>query len=221
MRNEKGQFIKGFKRTPEMNVKILLKQRGRKHSDETKRKISKKNIGHFVSEKTKKAISFSNINRTVSEETRKKMRNNRLGKKLSLETRLRMSNATKGKKKTITEKVKEANRKKSGENSLLWKGGITPLVKKIRACFNMRQWRSDVFTRDNFTCQECGEKSGNGHSVYLEAHHIKRLHIIREEYNIKTLEEALACDELWNINNGITLCDKCHDKTRKLDNKKI
>jgi len=30
------------------------------------------------------------------------------------------------------------------------------------------------------------------------------------EFRIKTFEQALTCEELWNINNGETLCKKCH-----------
>lgn len=33
---------------------------------------------------------------------------------------------------------------------------------------------------------------------------------IQEENNIKTLEDAENCEELWNINNGRTLCRNCH-----------
>lgn len=35
-----------------------------------------------------------------------------------------------------------------------------------------------------------------------------------EENNIKTMEQALKCKELWDVNNGIVLCNKCHDLTR-------
>ena len=111
--------------------------------------------------------------------------------KCSKETRIKMSNSKKGKK------------------SHFWKGGINPLIIKIRRCFEYRQWRSDVFTRDNFTCQECNQKG-----LYLEAHHIKSFSKIIEENNIKTFEEALNCEELWNINNGLTLCKDCHNKTK-------
>lgn len=70
-------------------------------------------------------------------------------------------------------------------------------------------WRTQIFGRDNFTCQECSERG-----TWLEAHHIKRFSSIIKENNIKTLEEALKYDELWNLDNGITLCKKCHNKTK-------
>ena len=80
--------------------------------------------------------------------------------------------------------------------------------KTIRETYKYRQWRSDIFTKDNFTCVLCGVKN-----CYVEADHIKRFIDIIREYNIKTLDEALNCEELWNINNGRTLCIECHRKT--------
>lgn len=100
----------------------------------------------------------------------------------------------------------ETREKMQGENSGNWKGGITPLYEAIRCCFEYRQWRSDIFTRDNFTCQKCGDAIGGN----LVAHHIVEFADIIERYEITTLEEALKCEELWNINNGQTLCDDCH-----------
>ena len=97
---------------------------------------------------------------------------------------------------------------KKGQRPWNYKGGITPLALQIRYSFQYRQWRSDVFTRDDFTCVLCGGKGGR-----LEAdHYPKRFAIILGEYQIKTLEEALNCEELWNINNGRTLCQECHHK---------
>lgn len=110
------------------------------------------------------------------------------GRKVSQETRIKLSISHKG------------------EKSWRWKGGITPLVLQIRHCFESRQWRSDVFTRDDFTCQNCGDNKGGN----LEAHHLKRVVDIIREHNIKALEEALKCEEMWNTNNGRTLCKKCH-----------
>lgn len=79
---------------------------------------------------------------------------------------------------------------------------------KIRQCFKYRQWRSDIFTRDNFICQGCNERGGE-----LHAHHKKSFATILRDNNIKNLNDAELCEELWNINNGVTLCKKCHKKT--------
>jgi len=93
-----------------------------------------------------------------------------------------------------------------------WQGGITPLVQQIRHCFKYRQWRSDIFTRDDFTCVLCGKRGG-----WIEAdHYPKKFSDIFHENDIKTFEQALECEEFWNINNGRTLCRKCHNITKKL-----
>lgn len=97
----------------------------------------------------------------------------------------------------------------AGDKSHFWRGGITPLVIQIRRCFEYRQWRSDVFTRDKFTCIWCGDKRGGN----LNADHIKPFALIIKENNIKNLFQAEKCAELWNINNGRTLCENCHKLT--------
>ena len=114
-------------------------------------------------------------------------------------------------KDKISEKLIKANKRnrRYGINSPNWQGGITPLQLSIRTNFRYRQWRSDVFTRDDFTCQDCGDNRGGN----FEAHHIKSFSSIMQKYEITTLEEALECEELWNINNGKTLCEDCHKKT--------
>ena len=103
-------------------------------------------------------------------------------------------------------KLSEARKKKKGEKNPNWKGGITPLVLQIRHCFKYRQWRSDVFTKDDYTCQKCGVRSGIIHAD----HYPKKFSIIFQENNIKSLEQAENCEEFWNINNGRTLCINCH-----------
>ncbi len=109
-----------------------------------------------------------------------------------------------------SEHRKNMEGKSSRENNGNWKGGISQLTVVIRSCLKSRQWTSDIYTRDNYTCQECGTRGGN-----LNAHHIKEFNLILKENNIKTYKEAIMCEELWNLNNGITLCVSCHKKTFK------
>jgi len=42
----------------------------------------------------------------------------------------------------------------------------------------------------------------------------KKFSDIINNNNITTMEAALECSELWNLNNGITLCEDCHNKTK-------
>lgn len=100
--------------------------------------------------------------------------------------------------------------KNKGEKSNLWKGGFTPINKLIRTHSKYRQWRSDIFERDNYTCVWCGARNGNGVFIELNADHIKPFSVIIRENMIKKIEDALLCEELWNMNNGRTLCRKCH-----------
>jgi len=106
---------------------------------------------------------------------------------------------------------------KIGEKNPNYQGGLTPLYQILRDGLKSKQWTKDVFIRDHFTCQKCGDNSGGN----LEAHHIKPFIIILFENNIVTYEDGINCVEFWNINNGITLCKKCHKKEQVLTMKQI
>ena len=101
----------------------------------------------------------------------------------------------------------------SGKNSTSWKGNRS-LNKQIRSLLEYFKWRSDVFERDNWTCQTCGDRSGKGKRLFLEAHHIKGVKQIIEDNLIKSVKEAEKCKELWDIENGVTLCSSCHSLTK-------
>lgn len=87
---------------------------------------------------------------------------------------------------------------------------ITKIKNQIRASIEYRIWRQNVFIKDNFTCRECGQKGG-----YLEAHHIKSFsELCKEAWEYLPLfnkyDACIAYIPMWDINNGITLCNKCH-----------
>jgi len=84
---------------------------------------------------------------------------------------------------------------------------IDPINNQIRNCQKSKDWKRKVLARDKFICTMC--KS----SKNLHVDHIKPFALIKLENNIKSLEGALLCEELWNINNGRTLCKECHEKT--------
>ena len=119
------------------------------------------------------------------------------------EHRAKIGEAHRGKKLS-----EETIKKISGANKPNWKGGISKIDKRCRQIPEYLQWRSDVFQRDNWTCKTC-----NKNKCYLNAHHIKGFSKILKENDIKTPEEARDCIELWNINNGVTLCEACHSLT--------
>jgi len=100
-----------------------------------------------------------------------------------------------------------------------WQGGITKLERQIRVLPKMDKWKINILKRDKFICQECGRYRKVGDRIILHAHHIKFFNTIIKDNNIKTSLEAINCDELWNINNGITLCTYCHKYIHKSINK--
>ena len=102
-------------------------------------------------------------------------------------------------------RLKEQNK---GEKNRCWLGGLTPIRTQIYRSDIFKNWRDLVFQRDKYTCQKRGYK-GKG----LNAHHIKSFSDIMIENNIKSLNDAYKCDELGNIDNGVTLCKNCHQET--------
>jgi len=145
------------------------------------------NTGHIVSKETKKKISKANS--------------------IALLGNIPWNKGKKGLQVAWNKGLKGYN---AGNKHVNWKGG-QDLIFTIRNCFEYRQWRSDIYTRDNFTCQECGDNKGGN----LHAHHIKMFSIILKQYDIQTIQEAEHCEELWNINNGITWCKECHEEFHK------
>lgn len=98
----------------------------------------------------------------------------------------------------------------SGKNHWNWNGGTSALRKRIQRLRLYRNWRSEVFKRDDYTCKitECGQRGGT-----LNADHIKSFALIIRDNKITTVKQAKLCAELWDVSNGRTLCIGCHQKT--------
>jgi 5-methylcytosine-specific restriction endonuclease McrA len=120
--------------------------------------------------------------------------------------------------------------KGAGNNS--WRGGITDLNLRIRDLAECKEWKRQVFQRDNYTCTECNIKYTKETPVYLEAHHEKAFSLIVQdflkEYNqFSPIDDketlirlAITYKPFWNIENGKTLCENCHSlKTTRPDKK--
>ena len=69
------------------------------------------------------------------------------------------------------------------------KGGIS-LLNDRKDSAQYKNQRKQVFERDNFKCKKCGSKEK------INAHHI--------------LAQKHYPDKRYDIDNGITLCEKCH-----------
>ena len=89
-------------------------------------------------------------------------------------------------------KISENHADFSGENSPNWKGGITPGRQKCEGSKEYKRWRQEVYDRDNYTCQRCGDDKGGN----LNAHHL---------FGFTPFPDFRL--SVWN---GITLCKDCH-----------
>ena len=118
---------------------------------------------------------------------------------------------TLGKTWTIKHRIERPNQK--GENNHFWKGGKTKISQQIKNLVEYNMWRMSIFKRDFFTCQHCGAKNKKGEKYIFDADHIYPFSKILDDYNITSIEEAISCEKLWDIENGRTLCRDCHKKT--------
>jgi 5-methylcytosine-specific restriction endonuclease McrA len=81
-----------------------------------------------------------------------------------------------------------------GDRTKRWNPNLESEIRENGRTINPKyyEWRLNVFNRDRFQCQKCGDNKGGN----LVAHHIFNFHSHKE---LRT-----------DINNGITLCEKCH-----------
>jgi len=78
---------------------------------------------------------------------------------------------------------------------------ITPINIRIRGSGEYKRWKRAVLNRDDNACTRCGVKKTWDRYVRLEVHHIKPF--------------ATFPERRFDVDNGITLCKKCHDMEPK------
>lgn len=171
----------GSHMTNVQRAKISVAMTGRHPSDETKAKLSAALRGHAMPESVREVLHCINLGSHQSAEIRAKHSAVQMGHRVHDGARAKISMAA---------------RQRIGPMSGNWKGGITPENKRIRDSEDYAAWRTAVFQRDDYTCQDCGQHSGD-----LEAHHVH--------------EFAKYPDERFVVDNGKTLCLECHNKTQR------
>lgn len=223
----------GRKHSPETLEKMSKSQRGHKTSliARQRQSISAKKRKP-ISEETRLKMRLSHsgsrhwaYGKSPSEDTLKKMRESHLGKKLpkeqiekiriantnpSKERREKIGAAARGRRASlITKKLLRTS--KLGKLNPQWKDGRTSIAQSVRHLPQMFEWTRNVLIADDYTCRKCFQIGGK-----LEADHIEMFSKIMDRNNIKTVDEAINCLELWQISNGQALCKACHAiKTQK------
>jgi 5-methylcytosine-specific restriction endonuclease McrA len=181
---------------------------GKHHSKEAKLILSKKLKGRVSNRKgvilsleTREKMSESKLNFfRLHPEAREKLGKLQLGRKQSQETILKRVLKNKGKKRNHGQIVEMRKRVLKGSNCHFWRGGVSKINRterqNIARSNEYRDWRKLIFERDDYTCRKC-EKKGK----LLRAHHI--------------LNFSKYPKLRYKINNGITLCEKCHKEFHK------
>jgi hypothetical protein len=196
-------------------------------SEETRKRISKSGIGRVVTAETREKISKGNSGQSKTEEHKGK---------LSAKALIRYANKENhpmfGKKnswgKHTPEALKKISESKTGSNHPMYgcTGPLNPmyglrgpehpawvenkkntLYESIRHLPEYYKWRLDVMLRDKLVCQVCCKQG------YVEAHHLYPFALIIHNEAIKTTMEAVSSKNLWDIDNGQSLCESCHRKT--------
>lgn len=117
----------------------------------------------------------------------------RTGAVLSQETKDKIRKSHIGKRIPLEVRIKMGSKGKKNPSYI---DGRTPANKLARHTTEYRLWITSVFERDNWTCQMCHTRGGDIH-----AHHIKPF--------------AKYPELRTSIENGLTLCKKCHRITHK------
>lgn len=144
---------------------------------------------------------------------RRKGTNNRTGYRHRAESRRKTSESLKAWCAANPEKVAARSEKTRGEAHYKWAGGMSKLAQSIRQMTEYRKWMDAVKEKDGFRCVRCGANDN------LESHHKRTFAELLKAHHIAGRDDARRCAELWDIDNGETLCMTCHfeEHGRKLN----
>ena len=188
---------------------------GRKHTLEELKKMSEAQKGRIISKEHREKISRARMGYVVPLEVRKKISEGHKGLKFSDEHRKKigLSNHLYPRVKKHSKITKEKISKKlRGNKHHNWKGGITSSARKIRGSYLYKNWRKLVFIKDNYTCLMCGYQNKNALNLQAD-HYPETFAFILKKFDIKSLEDAIQCEELWLVKKNRTLCFDCHKTT--------
>lgn len=83
------------------------------------------------------------------------------------------------------------------------RNGNKKLKIKIKEDSRYKSWKRDIVVMYG-ECKKCGTREN------LTAHHTIPISTLIKKYNLKTMEEARKCAELWDLSLGECLCDEHH-----------
>jgi hypothetical protein len=96
------------------------------------------------------------------------------------------------------------------EKSPVYKGdyAVSRMRQRIMQFPEYKEWHAKVLKRDNYTCVLCGYKGQK-----KEVDHIKPMIDIFTEHKVSSILQVRDIAEMWDTNNGRTLCQPCHINT--------
>ncbi len=173
-----------IRETPEYRAKMSEAAKKRQVTDELRAKLRAANASPEV--RAIKSAQFKGKKRspeTIAKiSAAAKLRGNNGGKKWSVASRRKASLSAKGRGESHNFRVDGKGHERDTERRTAMKG------------VEYRLWREAVFTRDDWTCQDCRKRGGN-----LVADHVKSW--------------AEHPELRYDVSNGRTLCVPCHKKT--------
>lgn len=98
---------------------------------------------------------------------------------------------------------------KRGEDNPNFKHGLTGVYRNTRYSAKNNEFRGEVFQRDNFIDQITLQPLKHDERI---VHHRVGYNDILRRHKIKTFDQAMKCNALWNPDNGVTMNKEIHEQ---------